>query len=459
MATSIEQHLDEQRATHLDELCAFLRIPSISTDPAYSGEMVRAAEFLAGMMRDVGLRDVEVIPTAGHPAVYGEWLGAPGKPTALIYGHYDVQPVDPVELWETPPFAPNVRGDDLFARGAVDDKGQVFMQLKAIEAHMRTAGALPMNVKFIVEGEEEVGSDNLDTLLHERADRLKADVVVVSDTGMFAKGQPSLCYGLRGLTYLQVDLTGPASDLHSGVFGGAVDNPIQALAELLSTLKDRHGRVTVPGFYDAVVPLTEQERAAWAGLPFDGEEYRRELGVPALFGEEGYSVLERTWGRPTLEINGIWGGFTGEGAKTVIPARASAKISCRLVPDQDPHAIAELVERSLRANCPRTVTMQVTHLHGGQPWRMALDHPALQAAGRAMTRGFGVPPVYTREGGSIPVVATLEAMLGAPSLLVGIGLPDEHAHAPNERLHLPNLWSGMRTIAYLWQELADSPMG
>jgi acetylornithine deacetylase/succinyl-diaminopimelate desuccinylase-like protein len=453
MAT-IDEYLHGRQENHLEELCAFLRIPSISTDPARRADVGRAADFLASMMRAAGLRQVEIVPTAGHPAVYGEWLGAPGRPTALVYGHYDVQPVDPLGEWQTPPFEPSVRGDELYARGAVDDKGQVFMQVKAIEALLQTTGALPMNVKFIVEGEEEMGSDNLDALLRERAARLSADVVVISDTAMFARGLPSLCYGLRGITYLQADVSGPDSDLHSGVFGGAVDNPAQVLAELIGSLKDRHGRINVPGFYDAVAPLTDAERAAWAALPFDEDAYIRSLGVPALFGEEGYTTLERAWGRPTLEINGIWGGFTGEGSKTIIPARASAKISCRLVPDQDPQTIAGLLERHLRTVCPRTVTLEVTHLHDGRPWRMPLDHPALAAAGRAVARGFGMAPVFTREGGSIPVVATLESLLRAPTLLVGIGLPDEHAHAPNERLHLPNLWNGMRTVAYLWEELA-----
>jgi acetylornithine deacetylase/succinyl-diaminopimelate desuccinylase-like protein len=445
---------NEQR--FLDELSALLRIPSISALSAHQADVERCAAFVAEHLRALGLPRVEIWPTARHPAVYAAWTGAPGKPTLLVYGHYDVQPVDPLDEWTAPPFEPTVRDGQLFARGAVDDKGQFFIHLKALEAHLRTRGALPLNVKLLIEGEEEIGSPNLEALIRQRQAELVADVAVISDTNMFAPGLPSLTYGLRGLMYAQIDLQGPRSDLHSGSFGGAVANPILVLARLLAGLHDAQGRVAVPGFYDDVRPLSEAERQAYAQLPFDEEAFRRELGVDELAGEAGYTVLERLWARPTLDANGVWGGFQGEGAKTVLPARAGAKISARLVPDQDPARIADLVEAHLRATCPRGVRMTFTRLHGGKPVLTPLDHPAVQAAARALEIGFGRPPVFIREGGTIPVVATLDEVLGVPTVLMGIGLPDGHAHAPDERLDLGNFFGGIRSAIALLDALAEA---
>lgn len=455
MAT-VAQYIADNEGRFLEELKEFLRIPSISALPEHREDMVRCADYAVDQMRAIGMTRAEVLPTEGAPIAYGEWLGAPGKPTVLVYGHYDVQPVDPLDLWITPPFDPQVRGNELYARGAADDKGQLFMHWKAVEAHMRVNGRLPVNLKFLLEGEEEIGSEHLDRFLATHEDLLRADVAVVSDTAWFDRGIPSITYGLRGLTYLQVNLKGPDSDLHSGSFGGAIANPLQVLAEIIAGLKDRHGRVAVPGFYDRVRPLSPEEREQFASLPFDEEKYRRELGAPALYGEEGYTTLERVWARPTLEMNGIWGGFTGEGTKTVLPARAFAKLSCRLVPDQDPEEITNLVEARLRELCPPTVAMEILRLHTGKPAITPLDHPAVQAAARAMERAFQKRPAFIRSGGSIPVVASLKEMLGIPSVLMGIGLPDEHSHAPNERLDLGNFFGGIRSAAFLWEELGGT---
>ncbi len=446
-------YLDAGRDRFLAELIEFLRIPSISSAEAHRGDVRRCAEYAAAHLRRIGFQRAEVLPTGGHPVVYGEWLGAPGAPTALVYGHYDVQPVDPLARWQTPPFDPQVRDGLLFARGAVDDKGQVYMHFAAAEAYLATRGRLPLNLKFLIEGEEEIGSPNLDAFVAGHRDLLAADVGVISDTPMYDADHPSLCYGLRGLAYLQVDVEGPSSDLHSGSWGGIVANPALALATMLAQLKDIHGRVAVPGFYDAVRPLAAEERQALAALPFDAARVAGELGVTTLVGEEGYTPLERLWARPTLEVHGLWGGYSGEGAKTVIPAGAGAKLSCRLVPDQDPDTIATLVAAHLERLAPLGVRVRVQALHGGHPVVTPLDHPALQAAGRAVERGFGKPPSFIREGGSIPFVATLVEELALPCVLLGVGLPDEHTHAPNEFFHLTNFYSGMRTVAYLWDEL------
>jgi acetylornithine deacetylase/succinyl-diaminopimelate desuccinylase-like protein len=405
-------------------------------------------------MRRIGLQNVRLVETPGHPVVYGEWLGAPGAPTVLFYGHYDVQPVDPLDQWESPPFEATVREGEIYARGAADDKGQVFMHFKAIEAHMRATGRLPINIKVLLEGEEEVGSAHLDEFVRTHRDQLAADVVVISDSPMFQRGVPSICYGLRGLVYYQIDLRGTKTDLHSGSFGGAVANPAFVLAQILAQMKDRGGRVRIPGFYDDVRPLTEEERQQWRRLPFDERRYRRELGAPKLYGERGYSTLERVWARPTFEVNGLLAGFTGEGAKTVIPAVAMAKVSMRLVPDQDPDKIAQLFEAYVRKIAPPTVELTLTRMHGGRPWMAPLDNPFVQAAGRAIEKGFGARPVFTREGGSIPVVSTFQEVLGVPSVLFGIGLPDENAHAPNEKLDLTNFYNGVIAAAYLYGEIA-----
>jgi acetylornithine deacetylase/succinyl-diaminopimelate desuccinylase-like protein len=447
--------INVNRDRYLDELKAFLAIPSISALPEHAGDVTRCAEWCADEMRRIELQNVRLIPTPGNPVVYGDWLGAPGAPTILFYGHYDVQPVDPLNLWQSPPFEATIRDGEIYARGSADDKGQVFMHFKAVEAHMKQNGRLPMNIKFILEGEEEVGSAHLDDFIRAHKDELAANVVVISDSPMFARGVPSMCYGLRGLVYFQVDLRGSSTDLHSGSFGGAVANPAFVLAQMLAQMKDRGGRIKIPGFYDDVVALQEEERQAWASLPFNERQYKKDFGIPKVFGESGYTTLERTWARPTFEVNGLLSGFTGEGAKTVLPAVAMAKVSMRLVPNQDPDKIATLFEEYVRALAPKTVEVTVTRMHGGKPWMTAYDNPFVQAAGRAIERGFGRPPVFTREGGSIPVVSTFQEELGLPSVLFGVGLPDENAHAPNEKLDVGNFHNGIIASAILYQEIAS----
>ncbi|HYT75133.1 MAG TPA: dipeptidase [Vicinamibacterales bacterium] len=446
--------INTHRDRYVDELKAYLAIPSISALPAHAPDVKRAAEWSAEEMWRIGLQNVRLVDTPGFPVVYGDWLGAAGAPTILFYGHYDVQPVDPVNLWESPPFEATVRDGELYARGAADDKGQVFMHFKAIEAHMKQNSRLPVNIRIILEGEEEVGSANLDNFVKAHKDELAADVVVISDSPMFDRGIPSICYGLRGLVYFQIDLRGTKSDLHSGSFGGAVANPAFVLSNILAQMKDRGGRVKVPGFYDAVRDLREEEREQWRKLPFNEKRYAKELGAPRLWGESGYSTLERVWARPTFEVNGILSGFTGEGAKTVIPAVAMAKVSMRLVPDQDPDRIAALFEEYVKKVAPKTVEVKVTRMHGGKPWMTDFDNKYVQAAGRAIQKGFGKEPVFNREGGSIPVVATFQEILGLPSVLFGIGLPDENAHAPNEKLDLGNFHGGIIASAFLYDEIA-----
>ena len=443
------------RDRYVDELKEYLAIPSISALPQHAGDVRRAAEWTAELLRRAGMHDVRIMETPGYPAVYGEWLGAPGKPTILYYGHYDVQPVDPVDLWTTPPFEATVRDGEIYARGATDDKGQVFMHIKAIEAFLKKTGGLPVNMKVLIEGEEEVGSDHLGDFIKNHKQDLRADVVVISDSPMFDRGVPSICYGLRGLTYVQIDIRGTKSDLHSGSFGGAVANPAFVLTQLLAQMKDRGGRVKIPGFYDAVRPLSDVERAEWKKLPFNETRYRKDLGAPRLFGEKGYSTLERVWARPTFEINGLLSGFTGEGAKTVLPAVSMAKVSMRLVPDQDPDTIADLFERYLKKLCPPTVQLTVTRMHGGKPWMTEFDNKYVRAAGRAIESAFGQRPVFNREGGSIPVVSTFQEELGLPSVLFGVGLPDENAHAPNEKLDLGNFQNGIIASAVLYEEIGS----
>jgi acetylornithine deacetylase/succinyl-diaminopimelate desuccinylase-like protein/molybdopterin-guanine dinucleotide biosynthesis protein A len=447
----------ENRDRHFSELVEFLRIPSISSSSEHRSEVARAAAFLEAEMRRLGL-DARIFPTEGHPVVYGEWMGAgPGKPTVLVYGHYDVQPVDPLALWKSPPFEPEVRDGALYARGAVDDKGQVWLHLKAFEA-WRGANGPPINVKMIFEGEEEVGSVHLGAFLDRERARLAADAVVVSDSPMFAKGVPSICYGLRGLAYVQVDVEGPSVDLHSGSFGGAVLNPANALARIIAGLQDPSGKVLVPGFYARVRRLDARERRETRRLPFDARAWLASAGSPpAAWGEPGYHVLERIWARPTLDVNGIWGGYQGEGAKTIIPARASAKISMRLVPDQTPEEIAAKLARHVRRIAPKEVKVRVTNLHGGAAFLSEVDHPAFRATARALERAFGKEPVLTREGGSIPFTATIQAALRRPVILMGFGLPDENSHAPNERLDLENFEKGIVAAIYLYEELARVP--
>ncbi len=442
-------YIDSHGPRFLDELKQLLAIPSVSTNKEeHGGDVVRCAAWLADHMRAIGLQDVQVMPTAGHPVVYASWLNAPDRPTLLIYGHYDVQPVEPLELWTSPPFEATIRGENLFARGSSDDKGQLFVHLKSIEAFLRTAGSLPVNVKLLIEGEEEIGSEHLEEFVREHAEMLKADLVLISDSSMFAKGVPSICYGLRGLAYMQIDVVGPSRDLHSGSYGGSVHNPIQALAEIIASLHDRNGRVTIPGFYDDVRRLTRAEREAYRKLPWSEKRYARDLGVRQLYGEKGFSTLERVWARPTLECNGIWGGFTGEGAKTVLPSRASAKISTRLVPDQEHRSMAKLFERHIRKIAPKSVSVTVRALHGGDPAITPIDSPGVRAAVESLSLGFGKKPLYQREGGSIPIVVQFKKLLKIDTVLLGFGVPDENAHAPDEFLYLPNFHGGIRTSAH-----------
>ncbi|MFN0152338.1 MAG: dipeptidase [bacterium] len=444
-----------QRDRHVAELIEFLRIPSVSADSRRRDDMGRCAEFVAAKLTAAGMA-ARVFATDGHPIVYGELLGAPGRPTVLVYGHYDVQPPDPLELWTSPPFEPRIDGENVYARGAADDKGQVYTHIKAVEAYRDAGIPLPVNVKFLIEGEEEVASVHLDDFLEREKKRLACDVVVISDTNQFAPGIPAITYGLRGLTYMEMRVDGPERDLHSGAFGGALVNPATALAAILTSLKDAGGRILIPGFHDDIVPLAKWEREMWATLPFDEEEFRKIAGSPRLTGETGYSTLERRWARPTLEINGIYGGYQGEGAKTVIPAWAGAKISMRLVPNQDPTRIAELFERAVADRCPEGARVSTTRLSGGKPVLVAVDSAEMRAASRAIERGFGKKPVLIRTGGSIPVVASFKETLGADSLLVGWGRPDDNCHSPNEKFHLGDFQKAIETSAILFAELGEA---
>ncbi len=446
-------YVRENRDRHLQELLEVLRIPSVSTDPARAGEVKRAAEWVKGRLERAGCTRTQIFETKRHPIVYGQWLGAPGKPTILVYGHYDVQPEDPVDLWTTPAFQPTIRDGRLYARGACDDKGQFIIHVNAFEAYLKAGGSCPVNLKFLIEGEEEIGSPNLEPFIAARKELLACDVVVVSDTAMFDRKTPSIVHGLRGLSYIQVDVRGTARDLHSGTFGGAVINPAFALAHIIAALKDAKGKVRVPGFYDKVRKLTAAERKAFKKLPHSDTQFRRSIGAKSLFGEPGYTTIERVWARPTLEVNGIWGGFTGDGAKTVIPAEAHAKISMRLVPNQTPREIVAKVTRAIKRIAHKSVDVKVTHIHSGEVWLAETDHAALQAAARAVKAAFGKTPVFTREGGSIPVVATFDRILKVPSVLMGIGLHDDNLHAPNEKIDLDNFFKGNEAAVNLMQEL------
>ena len=448
--------IELHRGRYFDELKQFLAIPSISALPEHKDDVRRCAEWVVEELRKIGLQNVTIHETGGHPIVSADWLGAPGAPTVLFYGHYDVQPVDPLDLWESPPFEATVRDGEIYARGSADDKGQVFMHFKAIEAHMKQNGRLPVNLKILLEGEEEIGSAHLDEFIRGHQHELAADVVLISDTEMFDRGVPSICYGLRGLIYYQIDLRGTKGDLHSGSFGGAVANPGFVLAQVLARMKDRGGRVKIPGFYDDVRELTAEEREGYKKLRFNETQYKKSLGAPRLFGERGYTTLERVWARPTFEVNGLLSGFTGEGAKTVLPAVAMAKVSMRLVPNQDPDTVAKLFEDYVRKVTPKTVEVKVTRMHGGKPWMTGLENPFIQAAGRAIKLGFNAEPAFIREGGSIPVVATFQEMLGLPAVLFGIALPDANTHAPNEKLDLANFNNGIITSAFMYEEFAKT---
>jgi acetylornithine deacetylase/succinyl-diaminopimelate desuccinylase-like protein len=449
------EYIDSRRAENLGELKDFLRIPSVSTKSEHKPDIERAARWVADRLRDAGFPQPEIIPTKMHPLVYAESLQAPGKPTVLFYGHYDVQPPEPLNLWTSPAFEPTERNGNLYGRGTADDKGQVHIHLKALAALKSTEGKLPLNVKVIVEGEEEVGSVNLWDFVTNNKERLKADALVVSDTSMLARGVPSITYGLRGLNYYQVEITGAAQDLHSGVFGGAVPNPITILAEIIAKLHDKNFRVTVPGFYNDVAALSAKERKALNSLPWKESDFRKTVGAPALCGEKGFTTVERLWARPTLELNGIWGGYTGEGSKTVIPAKAFAKISTRLVPNQNPAKIAKLVEHHIRKLLPKTVHCQFDVLSMGKPWVAPYSHAIFQKAIHALEKGFGKRAVFIREGGSIPFVTQMHDTFKVPCVLMGFGLPDENAHAPDEHISLDNYFGGIKSVALFYSSLGQ----
>jgi acetylornithine deacetylase/succinyl-diaminopimelate desuccinylase-like protein len=450
LATYLEEKRDEQLA----DLCEFLRIPSVSTKREHKPDIARAAKWLAERLRAIGMENVEIIPTKMHPLVYAEWLKAPGKPTMLVYGHYDVQPAEPLKLWTSPAFEPAARDGNLYGRGTADDKGQVHIHLAALEALMKTSGGLPVNVKVIIEGEEEVGSESLWEYVRHNWGRLKADALLVSDTSMIRRGVPSITYALRGLNYYQIEITGPAQDLHSGVFGGVAPNPLDVLCQLFARLHDKNGRVTVPGFYDDVARISKEERRALNKLPWDRKLFWRTIGARGLTGEKGFTILERLWCRPTLELNGVWGGYMEEGSKTVIPSKAYAKLSTRLVPNQNPEKIAKQVAKHIRKILPKDVECKFEVLNTAKPWIAPYHHAIFQAARRALEHGFGKKAVFIREGGSIPFVSEMHDAFGIPCVLMGFGLPDENAHAPDEHIALENYFGGIRSIARLYEELA-----
>ncbi len=457
-SSDVLDRIEREKQTYLEQLKEYVRIPSVSTDPAHKEDVLRCSEFIRERLVEAGL-EAESIATDGNPLVYAEWTGAPGKPTLLFYGHYDVQPVDPVGEWRHPPFEPTEEGDALVARGTTDDKGQSFTHVKAVGAVLAERGELPVNVKFILEGEEEVGGASIEKFVREDGgERLGCDAVVVSDTSMFAPGQPSLLYGLKGLCYMEIRVRGPQRDLHSGTFGGALTNPGNALCSIVARLLDpATGRVQVPGFYDPVVPLADWERTEFARLPFDEKAYAAELGLDELAGEEGYSTLERVWARPTCDVNGLAGGYQGEGAKTVIPATARAKVSMRLVPDQDPETVARQFADYARSIAPRGVEVEVEALHGAQPVLVDLDGPIPEAAIEVFEEVWGRRPVRVREGGSIPIVGTFSQVLAVPVLLMGFGLPDDQLHAPNEKFNVSQFYGGIRTVARLLDRVGELP--
>lgn len=449
----VDDYLTKNADRFVEELKALLRIRSVSADSQFNAETRRAAEWVRDQMTGIGLK-AELVETKGHPIVYGEWLGAAGAPTAMVYGHYDVQPPDPLSEWITPPFEPTIRDGFIYARGATDDKGQVFTHLKSIEAWMKTEGKLPVNVKFVIEGEEEVGSNNLENFLDQNKTRLKSDIAVISDTSQFGPGVPAITYGLRGIIACEVTLRGPKQDLHSGVFGGAVANPVNMLARMIAGLHDDQGRVQIPGFYDDIPPFGRDERERLAKLPFDEKAFLKELGVQAAWGEEGFTSLERRWARPTCDVNGIMGGYQGEGPKTIIPASATAKITCRLVPNQNPEKITAALQERLKELCPPSVTLEFKNFHGAPAFVVDANSPYVAAAKTAIKASFGVEPVLIREGGSIPVVATFRDVLGVDTLLLGWGQNTDNLHSPNEHFNLADFHRGTRASAHLWQELA-----
>jgi succinyl-diaminopimelate desuccinylase len=450
---SVHQYLKTNAPRFEQDLCELLRIASVSTDPGYRAEIDRAAQWVADRLRRLGL-STELIPAEGHPLIYAESPHIEGAPTALVYGHYDVQPADPLELWTSPPFEPTVRDGNLYARGATDDKGQFLTHVFSAEAWLAVEGRLPLNVKYLIEGEEEVGSASLQAYLEKHADRLACDCVVISDGAQFAPGQPAITYGLRGIAYFDLVVKGPARDLHSGTFGGSVTNPANVLAKMLASLIDEHGRIRVPGFYDDVVPLSPREREGFARLDFDERHYFEQIGVDGAIGEEGYTTLERRWARPTCDVNGLWSGYQGKGAKTVLPAEAGAKFSFRLVPNQDPSKITAALRAMLAAMSPPGIRFELTAHHNSPGVLVPLESPYVQAAARAIEQAFGRAPVFTREGGSIPIVLSFHEHLHADTLLIGWGQDDDNTHSPNEKFALADFHRGIDASARLWDELS-----
>lgn len=444
------QHKDR----FLDELLELLRIPSVSARSEHKADMEKCADAVKEKLLAAGADKAEIFPTVGHPIVYGEKITDPSKPTVLVYGHYDVQPPDPLELWHSGPFEPVIKDGKIYARGACDDKGQFYMHVKAFET-MSNTDSLPTNIKFIIEGEEEVGSPNLATFIKEKKEMLKADVILISDTGMLSLENPSIDVGVRGLTYIEVEVTGPNRDLHSGTYGGAVANPITILAKMIASMHDENNHITIPGFYDDVLESTADERAEMAKAPYDEEEYKADLGVNELWGEKGFTTNERTGIRPTLEVNGIWGGYTGEGAKTVLPSKAFAKISCRLVPNQKSHKMTELVINHLKAIAPPYITLKAEEHHGGDPYLTPMDSVEYQAAAKAIEAAFGKAPVPVRGGGSIPITALFESVLGLKTVFLGFGLDSDNLHSPNEKFDLANFYKGIETIPYFHKYYAE----
>ena len=453
--SDLNGYVDQNFERFLEELKTFLRLQSISADQDKKDEMVRTAEWLAAHLRQIGMAQVEVISTEKHPLVFAQHPGPAGAPTLLIYGHYDVQPVDPLELWTTPPFDPQVRDGKIYARGTSDDKGQLFAHIKALETMLKTGGGLPVSVKLLFEGEEEIGSESLTPWVPKNAEKLACDIMLISDGGMIAKGQPSIDYGLRGLVYFQVDLEAATGDLHSGSYGGSIANPINVLAAILASMKDKQNRIKIEGFYDDVLPVSDEEKANFARLPHKDRTFLKTTGAPKLYGEKGYSTLERISARPTVEANGIWGGYMGEGAKTVLPAKAGMKVSMRLVPNQDPKKIGELFRKHVEKVAPKAVRVKINEFHGGPPFICLLTEPALQKAAAALTEVYGKECLFSREGGSIPIVADFSAALKKPVVLMGFGLHTENAHAPNEHFDLDNFRKGIKTSLVYMRKLAE----
>lgn len=453
MSSAVENFVTKEESRFLEELLEFLRIPSVSTLPEHETDVARAARFVADGLKTVGMENVEIIPTDGHPLVYGDWMHAEGKPTVLCYGHYDVQPPDPLELWHTPPFEPTIRDGNIYARGSADDKGQMYMHIKAIEALRAVHGTLPVNVKFLVEGEEEVGGKSISAFVPKNTERLKADVALVSDTELFADGVPTLCIGLRGLMYMEVEARGPARDLHSGMYGGTAPNAVYGLIELLGKAKDAQGHIRIPGIYNDVTPPAAAEVESWNRLPFSEDEFlEKEVGAAQLTGEPEQSVLARVWARPTFEVHGIAGGFTGAGAKTVIPAKAVAKVSIRLVPHQDPKEVLSKFKRWVADNTPAGIQTEVRVLSTGPAVSVDPDHPAIAVAAKAFSEMLGQPTVFVRSGGSIPIVGEFAKYLGIPTVLMGFGLPDDGLHSPNEKYRITNYYTGIMTIAHFMEQ-------